>query len=53
MACLALSNSKISAGVIFVRKKMAKVGRAEAKFAFQWRKKTLYISSTVPKLVLY
>ena len=51
--CLTLSNSKISEGVSFVFKKIAKVERAEEKFVFQRRRKILYISSVVPKIVLY
>ena len=53
LGCLTLSNSKISEGVSFVFKKIAKVERAEEKFVFQRRRKRLYISSAVPKLVLY
>ena len=39
LGSLTLSNSKISESVNFVRKKMAKVGRVEAKFTLQRRKK--------------
>ena len=53
LGCLTLSNSKISEGVSFVFKKIAKVERAEEKFVFQRRRKILYISSVVPKIVLY
>ena len=53
LCCLTLSNSKISEGVSSVFKKMTKVERAEAKFVFQRLRKTVYISSTVPKVVLY
>ena len=53
LGCLTLTNSKISEGVSFVFKKNAKVERAEAKFVFQRRRKRLYISSVVPKIVLY
>ena len=45
LGCLTLSNSKISEGVSFVFKKIAKVERAEEKFVFQRRRKILYIVS--------
>ena len=51
LGCLTHSNSKISEGVSFAIKKMAKVERAEANFVFQRWRKTLHISSAVLKLI--
>ena len=52
LGCLTLSNSKISEGVSFVFKKRQKLD-VQSKVCFSTLEKTLYISSTVTKLVLY
>ena len=51
--CLTLSNSKISEGVGFCTQENGKSWTCRSKVCFSTLEKTLYISSTFPKLVLF